>query len=95
VEHLADKFDLWWLVRILLLELHHQSERAVFERRIRRADDDGVPDVESVSVIRADFGGARATAYQVMTLSGTGEAETPAGGSVCIRFRVVSLTDSV
>lgn len=29
-------------------------------------------------------------AYQVMTLSGTGEAETPAGGSVCIRYSILS-----
>ena len=28
----------------------------------------------------------QARAYQVMTLSATGEAETPAGGSVCIRY---------
>lgn len=26
-------------------------------------------------------------AYQVMTLSATGEAETPEGGSVCMRCR--------
>lgn len=26
--------------------------------------------------------------YQVITLSATGEAETPAGGSVCIRYRL-------
>lgn len=26
------------------------------------------------------------TAFQVMTLSAMGEAETPAGGSVCIRY---------
>lgn len=25
-------------------------------------------------------------AHQVMTLSGTGDAETPAGGSVCMRY---------
>lgn len=30
-------------------------------------------------------------AYQVMTLSDTGEAETPAGGSVCIRCEDLAL----
>jgi len=28
--------------------------------------------------------------YQVMTLSAIGDAETPAGGSVCMRFTIVS-----
>lgn len=23
VEHLADEFDAWWLVRVLFLEMHH------------------------------------------------------------------------
>ena len=30
------------------------------------------------------------TAFQVITLSGTGEAETPEGGSVCMRYQVQS-----
>lgn len=28
-------------------------------------------------------------AYQVMTLSAMGEAETPAGGSDCIRYKTI------
>ena len=43
VEHLADELDAWWPIRVLLLELHHQSEGAVFEGSVCRADDDGVP----------------------------------------------------
>lgn len=31
--------------------------------------------------------GPMMTAFHVMTLSGTGDAETPAGGSVCMRCR--------
>ena len=36
-------------------------------------------DVRAASAERDD------ETYQVMTLSGTGDAETPAGGSVCMR----------
>jgi hypothetical protein len=36
-----------------------------------------------------------AVAHQVMTLSGTGDAETPAGGSVCMRCtRRVSIDEA-
>lgn len=35
------------------------------------------------------------TTHQVMTLSGTGEAETPAGGSVCMRYHLVSYDGSL
>jgi len=31
--------------------------------------------------------GPMITAFQVITLSGTGEADTPAGGSVCMRLK--------
>jgi hypothetical protein len=34
-----------------------------------------------------DMRGGLSHAYQVITLSAMGEAETPAGGSVCMRFR--------
>ena len=33
--------------------------------------------------------------YQVMTLSAIGDAETPAGGSVCIRYHFISNNDSI
>lgn len=36
--------------------------------------------------VMAEFRGAWVT-YQVMTLSAIGEAETPAGGSVCMRLK--------
>ena len=43
VEHLAYKFDTWRLVRILLLEMHDQAKRAIFEGCICRAYDDSIP----------------------------------------------------
>ena len=43
VEHLADELDSRRLVRILLLEMHHESKGAVLEWGIGRADDDSVP----------------------------------------------------
>ena len=33
--------------------------------------------------------------YQVMTLSAIGDAETPAGGSVCIRYWHISMSDGI
>lgn len=43
MEHLADKFDAGWLVGVLFFELHDESESAVLEWCICRADDDSVP----------------------------------------------------
>lgn len=43
MEHGADEFDRWRLIWILLLEMHHESESAVFKRGVGGADDDGVP----------------------------------------------------
>lgn len=43
VEHLADEFDARGLVRVLLLEVHHQTEGPIFKRSVGRADDDGIP----------------------------------------------------
>lgn len=43
VEHLADELDARWPVRVLLLELHHQPEGAVFEGSVCWADDHGIP----------------------------------------------------
>jgi hypothetical protein len=50
VEHLADEFDLGWLVWILFFELHHQSKGAVFERGVCGADNNGVPITCSISI---------------------------------------------
>ena len=43
VEHLADEFDLRWLVWILFFELHHQSKGAVFEWGVCGADNNSIP----------------------------------------------------
>lgn len=43
VEHLADELDGRRLVRILLLEMHHESESAVLKWRVGGSDDDGIP----------------------------------------------------
>jgi hypothetical protein len=43
VEHLADEFDSWWFVRILLFKLHDKPESTVFKRGVCWADDDRVP----------------------------------------------------
>lgn len=88
VKHGADELDRWWLVGILLLEVHHEPECAIFEGGIGGADDNGVPargDV--VLAIRQEIASWEhwGRPYHVMTLSGTGDAETPAGGSVCMR----------
>lgn len=48
VEHLADEFDTWRLVRILLLEVHHQAEGSILEGSVGRANNDGIPKVSSV-----------------------------------------------
>ena len=81
MKHGADEFDAGWLVWILLLELHDESESAIFEGRISWADDYRIPELELMMISKHSFG-----SYQVITLSATGEADTPAGGSVCIRY---------
>lgn len=48
VKHLADELDTWRLVRILLLKVHYQAKGSVFEGRIGRSDDDGIPRISSV-----------------------------------------------
>jgi hypothetical protein len=83
MEHSANEFDSRGLVGILFLELHDESEGTIFKGGIGRADDDSVP-VRSLvlainhSVLESDH---------VMTLSAIGEADTPAGGSVCMRWQ--------
>lgn len=49
VEHVADEFDSGRFVRVLLFEVHNESECAVFEGSICWADDDCVP-FEGVSI---------------------------------------------
>ena len=94
VEHLTDELDRGRLVGVLLLKVHHQSESAVLKRGIGRSNDDGVPirprQVSDRTPKDDREPGVKENegvlvAHQVMTLSGTGEAETPAGGSVCMR----------
>ena len=92
VEHLTDELDAGWLVGVLLLEVHHQAEGAIFERGVGGANNHSVPIRDrSVIVIKTDQNRA---SYQVMTLSAIGDAETPAGGSVCIRWKRKSVTPS-
>ena len=43
MKHCADEFDAGWLVGILLLELHDESEGSVFKRSVGGADDDSIP----------------------------------------------------
>jgi hypothetical protein len=44
VEHLADELDARRFVWILFLEVHHETEGAIFKGGIRRADDDCIPE---------------------------------------------------
>lgn len=85
MEHLADELDQRGFVWVLLLELHNESEGAVLERRVGRAYNDGVPICISVPRSLYSTGSSKGT-YHCITLSATGEADTPAGGSVCIRW---------
>lgn len=87
VEHLADEFDLGRLVRVLFLEVHHKAKGTVLKRSVSRTDDDGIPGLQRLAS-NGDFSLPLLIPlepYQVMTLSATGDAETPAGGSVCMR----------
>ena len=43
MKHLANELDARRLVGVLLFEVHDEAEGAVFEGRVRGADDDGVP----------------------------------------------------
>ena len=43
MEHLTDELDSRRLIRVLLLKMHDQSKSAIFKRRVRRPDDDGIP----------------------------------------------------
>ena len=43
MEHLTNELYARWPVRILLLEMHHQSKCTILERRVSWPDDDGIP----------------------------------------------------
>lgn len=91
MEHLADELDPGRLIWVLLFEVHNQAESAIFKRSVCWADNNGVP-VRDMSVIRNEQ--MDKTLYQVITLSAIGDAETPAGGSVCIRWNRRSVIPS-
>ncbi len=106
MEHLRDEFDAGGFVGVLLFEVHDEAEGAVFKGRVGRTDDDGVPVanhkrfsdfVRGFFFLSEDGGaagllqGGGGNGYQVITLSAMGEAETPAGGSVCIRWESMSV----
>jgi hypothetical protein len=55
MKHLADELDRRRLVRILFLEMHHQSKGAVFERCVGWADDDSIPGRLGVSTGQSNF----------------------------------------
>ena len=72
-------------VWVLLFEMHYQAKRPVLKWGVGWTDDHSVPTRESQSGAATNMGPFGHLSYQVMTLSGTGDAETPAGGSVCMR----------
>jgi hypothetical protein len=84
MKHLADELDARRLVRIRLFKVHHEAKGAVLEGRVCWSNDDGVP---AVLVSHGFYQYSTGGPYQVITLSATGEAETPAGGSVCMRLK--------
>lgn len=86
VEHLADELDGGRFVWVLLFKVHDKSECAILEWGICWSDDYSVP--AKKESVRERVKEKREFSYQVMTLSATGEAETPAGGSVCMRCEV-------
>ena len=89
MEHLADELDTRRLVWVGLLEVHHQPECPVLERCISGPNNDGVP-MWCVS-LDVRYAVACGAVYHVITLSAMGEAETPAGGSVCMRCNTESV----
>lgn len=92
MEHLADKFDTGRFVGVLLLKVHDQTKGPIFKGCICRPNDDRVPRDGLLGIPKRVC--RMGDAYQVMTLSAMGEAETPAGGSVCMRcVPIISLLD--
>lgn len=86
MEHLTDELDAGRFIRILLFEMHHQSEGTILEIGVGGTYDDGVPERrKSISPAACQIL-LRVLTHQVITLSAMGDADTPAGGSVCIRY---------
>jgi len=83
MEHLTYELDSRRLVWIGFFEVHDETKCAILERSICRTDDDSIPG----TVLDAQKKREEEVTNQVMTLSATGDAETPAGGSVCIRLK--------
>lgn len=92
MEHLTYEFDARRFVGILLLKMHNQAKGPVFKGCVSWPDDDSIP-FPLVSFYYSFK--LHVASYQVITLSAMGEAETPAGGSVCIRWMRSSSSASV
>ena len=82
MEHCADEFDAGRFIGILLFKLHDQAEGTVFEGSVGWTNYDSVP---REVVKSGKFTILSVGSDHVMTLSAMGDAETPAGGSVCMR----------
>ena len=87
MKHGADELDSRWLVWVLFFKVHHKAECSIFEGCVCRANDDGVPSWLFNECLPSGSG----RPYHVMTLSAMGDADTPAGGSVCIRYNMQAL----
>jgi len=83
MEHLTYELNSRRLVWIGFFEVHDETKRAILERSICRTNDDSIPG----TALDAQKKCEEEVTNQVMTLSVTGDAETPAGGSVCIRLK--------
>ena len=86
---MTDEFDGWGLVWVLFFEMHDKAKGSIFERSVGWAYNDSIPDGRVVSkwAIGSRSGDELGeVTHHVITLSATGDADTPAGGSVCIRF---------
>lgn len=86
MEHLANELDGRWFIGVLFFEMHHQTEGPIFKWCILWSDNDCIPS----RVGQLLYSSISESMYQVITLSATGEADTPAGGSVCMRWETVS-----
>lgn len=84
VEHLADEFDPRRFIGVSFLEMHYQSKGSIFKGCVCGADDHSIP-IQTISSYPILFLNIEAS-YHVITLSGMGDADTPAGGSVCMRY---------
>lgn len=87
MKHLANELDGGGLVWILFLEGHDKSKSSIFKGSVCRTDNDGVPNSFIIGIKFMNIRFASGETNQSITLSATGDAETPAGGSVCMRCR--------